>query len=150
LNLKLNLKTYIIERLVDVWVQPKPQASNIQTGKITRQTAGFIKQIWYFFTRSLVQQSRDLFGFYIDNLLVFISGSMLGFTYQNSTYIGPVSMNQILQCPVFIRSACLMPRNDFFVAQGALTCLGLGMTAAACGLRCFGRWEFFGNCKIMS
>ena len=64
---------------------------------------------------------------------------MLGFTYQNSTYIGPVSVNQAMQCPVFIRAACLMPRNDYYVAQGALTCLGLGMTAAASGLRCFGR-----------
>ncbi len=50
--------------------------------------------------------------------VVLLHSSILGFAYQNSTYVGPVTIEQAAQCPVFIRAACLLPRTDYYVAQG--------------------------------
>jgi hypothetical protein len=98
------------DKLVDMWQRSPIEDKAVGVargindeqvaGPPIRKTANFFKQLWLFFARSFVQQSRELPTFYLDNILVFISGSMLGFAYQNSKYVGPVPSNEIDACPM--------------------------------------------------
>eukprot|EP00026_Physarum_polycephalum_P000451 Phypoly_transcript_00452.p1 GENE.Phypoly_transcript_00452~~Phypoly_transcript_00452.p1 ORF type:complete len:1573 (+),score=187.05 Phypoly_transcript_00452:292-4719(+) len=105
---------------------------------IQRQTAGFFKQLFLFTVRAMVQQTRDLRGFFWDNVLIVIAGTLLGALYIDPPYKGPVSPALAEQCPPFIANLCLLPQTDKLNAMGSLVSLSIGFTAMAASLRCFG------------
>ena len=67
------------DRLVRAWESDShAKPSTATSSNYRRKTPGFFIQTWLFFRRSILQQFRDIRGFYIDNLLVFVAGSVLG------------------------------------------------------------------------
>jgi hypothetical protein len=76
---------------------------------------------------------------------------LLGFVYNDSRYVGPVTPAQQAQCPAFIREVCGMARKDEFVIQYTLLNMGLGLIAIAGALKVFGEYVFLNsifNCDV--
>ena len=103
-----------------------------------RRTPWFISQLWTFFKRAALQQKRDLRSFYINNILVVIAALLLGLSFRNSVFKGPVPAVEALQCPAWIAGQCALPVDDTYVTQWMLTSLALGLTAIASALGTFG------------
>ncbi|KAL6078973.1 ABC drug exporter AtrF [Balamuthia mandrillaris] len=108
------------------------------SSELVRKNMAFWRQLWGFMGRSFLQQKRDLKGFFLNNFLVILSAFLLGFSFRDNPYVGPVRPSEAESCPSFIRAACLLPQADTISSQSMLTCLAIGLTAVATSLGVFG------------
>ncbi|KAJ6229696.1 abc transporter g family member 28 [Anaeramoeba flamelloides] len=104
-----------------------------------RKTAGFFRQSWEFFIRSLVQQTRDVPGFIVDLVLVYIAGLFLGVLNQDTTYIGPPPTYVIDECPEPMQLYCSYPKQEPIGALASLTALAIALTSTMASLKIFGK-----------
>ncbi|KAJ3441223.1 white-brown complex [Anaeramoeba flamelloides] len=103
-----------------------------------RKTPGFARQFTIFFTRSLVQQSRDLKGFIIDMVLVYIVGFFLGVLNQDSPFIGPPPDYVINLCPDYLKETCAGPQQETIGIITSVTILAIALTGGMSSLKIFG------------
>jgi hypothetical protein len=112
--------------------------SDFQTEFRPRSRAGFLRQLWLIYIRSLLLQFRDLSSYLTNVFLIFVAGLLLGFIYSGSTFAGPASLDKQSACPDFVMELCALPIHDDYVGQFALLVLSLGLTAVAGALNTFG------------
>ncbi|KAG2383010.1 hypothetical protein C9374_004977 [Naegleria lovaniensis] len=88
--------------------------------------------------RSFSLKIRDIMSFFIDSLMVYISGLALGIIFLKETYTGPMPSELIQSCPVAIRSICEYPLNNPLINVASIVPLALGLCASMSSLSTFG------------
>lgn len=104
-----------------------------------RDTAGFFRQLWYFFVRSLLQQKRNWISILTDVILVLSSGITFGIVFLNSRYMGPPDASVCASMPVEpLKERCNLPIEDPLPQIALMTIIGLALPASMAALRVFG------------
>ena len=104
-----------------------------------RDTAGFFRQLWYFFVRSLLQQKRNWISILTDVILVLSSGITFGIVFLNSHYMGPPDASVCASMPVEpLKERCNLPIEDPLPQIALMTIIGLALPASMAALRVFG------------
>ncbi|KAJ3451100.1 abc transporter g family member [Anaeramoeba flamelloides] len=135
-DIELNEKTKKKKSTKKYKISPK-ELRRAKDGR-ERKTPGFFRQFCIFFTRSLIQQSRDLKGFIIDMVLVYIVGFFLGVLNQDSPYIGPVPDYVISLCPDYLKDTCAGPQQETIGIITSVTILAIALTGGMSSLKIFG------------
>lgn len=97
-----------------------------------QRTTLFIHQLWSCLKRAFVQHYlRDLSGFFLDMMLVYLSGLFLGMIFFSQQFRGPPPSQVINMCPGEIKKICELPMDDPIISLASLTPLSLGLTAVS-------------------
>ena len=108
----------------------------IVTENKTRKTS-FLSQLWMLIRRGGIQVSRDIFGFVLDVVLVYIAGLSLGVIFSNSLYIGPPPTEVIEMCGP-MKAKCGLPLDDQVISIASLLPLGMALCGVMSSLSAFG------------
>lgn len=134
------------EDLFELWKLKKPTEQpqfNYEKTKTPKDESKSRKkfilcQSWLCFFRALKQQFHNLSGFFLDNLLFFISGLFLGITFYRKSYIGSLPEEVIQQCLESLRPLCSLPQNDVIILTASATPLAMALTSTIAALKVFG------------
>jgi len=122
----------LIENDASTTNQPEAQVEE-------RTMASFTRQLWLFFFRAIIQQTRDIASILIDFCLVCLAGSLLGIVFFNAHYVGPPEKSICQEISVTqLQDRCELPIDDPVATIASLICLCLALTGVASALRVFG------------
>ncbi|EFC41188.1 predicted protein [Naegleria gruberi] len=88
--------------------------------------------------RSFLLKIRNIFGFFMDCLLVYVAGLALGLTFLKDAYVGPLPEDMIDSCPAAMRKICEYPLNNPIINMASTIPLALGLCAGMSSLTTFG------------
>jgi hypothetical protein len=63
--------------------------------------------------------------------LVVIAAIILGYTFKDDLYVGPVDVSVSSQCPSWLSERCRLPRVDPIPSWASMVCLAIGLTSLA-------------------
>jgi len=90
-----------------------------------------------FTSRAFLQLVRSSKPFFYNCLLVVVASFLVSWAFRNIVYKGPVSIEDALTCPTFIRPVCFLPQTDDNMSFSLMICLSLGLTAMTSSLPTF-------------
>lgn len=95
------------------------------------------RQFLVFCAQSLVQLTRNYVKLGVAVVLVIAAALVLGFTFRDDQYIGPVDPTVSSQCPAWLADRCTLPRVDTIPSWASMVCLAIGLTSLATSVDVF-------------
>jgi hypothetical protein len=95
--------------------------------------------VYVLFIRACQQTFRDWRGDITDMFLYLFAGTLLGFVFLDTEFIGPLPKYIQDQCPEPIRPLCALPRSNNLPIQSSFSVLAIGLLGMVAARPYFGR-----------
>ena len=142
------VKPITCQEMFDLWeenskqIQATPIEANISYESLRKEEKSRgqnpLIHLYMCIRRSFILRIRDIMGFFVDCLLVYIAGLALGMIFLKDAYVGPLPEDIIDTCPAAIRKICEYPLNNPIINVASTIPLALGLCAGMSSLGTFG------------
>eukprot|EP01012_Entosiphon_sulcatum_P024387 TRINITY_DN2954_c0_g1_i1.p1 TRINITY_DN2954_c0_g1~~TRINITY_DN2954_c0_g1_i1.p1 ORF type:complete len:846 (+),score=75.77 TRINITY_DN2954_c0_g1_i1:48-2585(+) len=92
-----------------------------------RKVASLLSQAWVAFNRGMLQQARSITEFVVFCILFLLAGLIIGLTFFNATYIGPLPQALTEQYPTVIKNLSSLPQSDPVPAYASFVAILVGL-----------------------
>ncbi|KAL0476500.1 hypothetical protein AKO1_010739 [Acrasis kona] len=134
--------------LPEMWIKARQQVVEQNQEVISQEetTSEYVQpypsifvQFYVCLQRSMIQFIRTLSSFFLDNILVLISGLSLATMFIDKPYVGPLPEAITNTCPAELQGVCSLPQNDTIVGQNGMSMLAMALVSSMASLRVFGK-----------